>query len=82
MDQVRRNLEEYGLKLVSIIPDHFGEMKWGKGAFTSKDPAIRKQAVEDTKELMDISAELGGNLISAGGRTAMIIISGRLYPRA
>ncbi|WP_197408912.1 sugar phosphate isomerase/epimerase family protein [Christensenella hongkongensis] len=64
VEQIRKNLDEYNLKLVSVIPDHFGEMKWGKGAFTSKDSSIRKQAVEDTRELMDITAELGGNLIS------------------
>ncbi len=64
VEQVKANLSRTGLKLASIIPDHFGEMKWGKGAFTSKDPAIRKEAVSVTKEYMDIAAELGGNLIS------------------
>ena len=64
VDQVKRNLERTGLKLVSIIPDHFSVKKYGKGAFTSKDPSIRKQAVSDTKELMDIARYLGGDLVS------------------
>lgn len=64
LDQIKRNLKQTGLRLVSIIPDHFGEMKWGRGAFTSKDPSIRREAVEVTKTFMDISAELGGDLIS------------------
>jgi xylose isomerase len=62
--QIKENLDKTGLKLVSIIPDHFGQMKWGKGAFSSKDPAVRKEAVAHTKEMMDVAAELGGGLIS------------------
>ena len=63
-EKVKKLLEETKLSLVSIIPDHFGEAKWGKGAFSSKDKAIRKEAVEVTKEYMDIAAYLGGDLIS------------------
>lgn len=62
--QVRDNLERTGLKLAAIIPDHFGQMKWGRGAFTSKDPAIRREAAAHTKEMMDIGAELGCGLVS------------------
>ena len=62
--QIKANLERTNLKLVSIIPDHFGQAKWGKGAFTSKNPAIREEAVQHTKEMMDIAAELGGEVVS------------------
>jgi sugar phosphate isomerase/epimerase len=62
--QIKDNLNRTGLKLVSIIPDHFGEMKWGKGAFSSKDAAVRKEAVSSTKSMMDAAAELGGDLVS------------------
>ncbi|OQB24579.1 MAG: Xylose isomerase [Firmicutes bacterium ADurb.Bin182] len=62
--QVKQNLERTGLKLVSIIPDHFGVKKYGKGAFTSKDPSVREQAVRETKEMMDIAQFLGGDLVS------------------
>jgi sugar phosphate isomerase/epimerase len=62
--QIKDNLDRTGLKLVSIIPDHFGEMKWGKGAFSSKDAAVRKEAVSSTKSMMDAAAELGGDLVS------------------
>ena len=64
VQQIKGNLNRTGLKLVSIIPDHFGQQKWGKGAFSSKDVGIRKEAVEHTKEMMDIAAELGCDLIS------------------
>lgn len=62
--QIKDNLDRTGLKLVSIIPDHFGQMKWGKGAFTSKKPAVRKEAVSHTKDMMDIAAELGCGIVS------------------
>ncbi len=41
-------LSKHGLACVSIIPDHFSQKRWGRGAFTSKDPAIRAQAYEET----------------------------------
>ncbi len=61
---IKEQLDRTGLKLVSIIPDHFGQMKWGRGAFTSKEPKIREQAVSHTKEMMDIVSELGGQIVS------------------
>jgi len=57
-------LKDNNIKLVSIIPDHFGQAVWGKGAFTSRDPLVRKQAVAVTKEMIDILDELGGELIN------------------
>ena len=63
-EQVRRLLKAYNFELVSVIPDHFGIPKWGKGAFTSKDPEIRKDAVRYTKELIDITRDLGGGMVS------------------
>jgi xylose isomerase len=57
-------IKKSGLKLISIIPDHFGVEKWGKGAFSSKDAGTRRDAVETTKILMDVMAYLGGDLIS------------------
>ena len=39
---VGAKLKGYGLKVASIGPDVFGNPKWGKGAFSSKDASIRK----------------------------------------
>ncbi len=64
VQQIKNNLERTGLKLASIIPDHFGHKKWGKGAFSSKDLAIRHEAVAHTKDMMDIAAELGCDTVS------------------
>lgn len=64
VQQIKDNLARTNLKAISIIPDHFGEAKWGKGAFTSKNPAIRAEAVKSTKEMMDAAAEIGCGLVS------------------
>lgn len=63
-DEVAGHLERYNLKCISIIPDHFGTEKWSKGAFTSKDPAIRKDAVEDTKTMIDVAVKIGCSTVS------------------
>lgn len=62
--ELKGYLEHYGLRLVSIIPDHFGQAKWKNGSFAAKDPAIRAEAVAHTKEMIDAAVELGGDLIS------------------
>ncbi|MBB6734379.1 sugar phosphate isomerase/epimerase family protein [Cohnella zeiphila] len=62
--ELKEYLERYGLQLVSIIPDHFGQMKWKYGSFAAKDRAVRQQAVAHAKEMIDAAVELGGDLIS------------------
>ncbi|MFD0673524.1 sugar phosphate isomerase/epimerase family protein [Cohnella sp. GCM10027633] len=62
--ELKGYLDAYGLQLVSIIPDHFGQMKWKQGSFAAKDADVRRQAVAHTKEMIDAAVELGGNLIS------------------
>ncbi len=56
--------QRYGLQIVSIIPDHFTTKIYSKGAFTSKDPRVRRQAIADTKAMMDAAADLGCDLIN------------------
>lgn len=62
--ELKSRLERHGLQLVSIIPDHFGQMKWKSGSFASKDAEVRRMAVAHTKEMIDAAIELGGSLIS------------------
>ncbi|WP_256762001.1 sugar phosphate isomerase/epimerase [Cohnella sp. WQ 127256] len=62
--ELKKLLDEHQLQLASIIPDHFGQMKWKYGSFSSRDPEIRRQAIAHAKEMMDVAAELGGDLIS------------------
>jgi len=63
-DHVNELLQKYNLACVSIIPDHFSQKRWGKGAFSSKDPAIRNQAVEETGKAAEIARKMSCNLIN------------------
>lgn len=63
-DEVGALLAKYNLECVSIIPDHFSQKRWGKGAFSSKDPEIREQAVEETYKAAEIAKKLECKLIN------------------
>jgi len=58
VDEIGSLLSKYGLACASIIPDHFSQKRWGKGAFTSKDPDIRAQALEQTYQAAEIARKL------------------------
>jgi xylose isomerase len=62
--EVKALLGRHNLACASIIPDHFSRKIWGLGAFTSRDPAVRRQAVAETREMMDVAVELGCPLIN------------------
>ncbi len=57
-------LSKYGLGVASIIPDHFSQKRWGKGAFTSKDASIRAQALDDTFAAAEMARVLKCPLIN------------------
>jgi sugar phosphate isomerase/epimerase len=57
-------LKKNGLACSAIIPDHFSQRRWGKGAFTSKDPSIRGQALEETLTAAEMARKLGCTLIN------------------
>lgn len=59
VQEVKAELERTGLQVCSIIPNNFGEARWGKGSYSNKDPEIRRQAIADTTAMMDVAAELG-----------------------
>ena len=49
-DQIAAVLKANGLRCVSIIPDLFSQKRWGNGSLSAKDPSIRAQAVDATRE--------------------------------
>lgn len=64
VSEMKRLLAQSGKRCSSIIPDHFAQKRWGNGAFTSRDPEIRKDAVSYTKEMIDAAEEIGCDLIN------------------
>lgn len=59
VDAVRDLLFNDGLECASVGVDLVGNEKWKFGSFSSKDPKIRREAIELTKEAMDIAASIG-----------------------
>lgn len=64
VDSMGELLYKYSLQCSSIIPDHFSQKRWGRGAFTSLDPAIREQAKEETFIAAELARKLGCTLIN------------------
>lgn len=61
---MKRMLDDHGLKCVSVIPDLFSQQRWGRGSFSSKSLAIRRQAIEETVILSELAGELGCGLVN------------------
>ncbi len=61
---MKQKLSDNGLACSSIIPDVFGQKKWGKGSIASADPQIRKDAVAEINKMIDIAVMLGCDLIN------------------
>jgi xylose isomerase len=64
VEQVGELLAKYDLACASIIPDHFSQKRWGRGAFTSRDPAIRAQALEETLAAAELARRLRCPLVN------------------
>ncbi len=52
-------LEEANLEPMSVNPYLWTEDTWKRGAFTSPDPAVRRQAIDTGKRAIEIGHELG-----------------------
>jgi xylose isomerase len=64
VEEVGSLLAKHGLSCVSIIPDHFSQKRWGRGAFTAKDPSIRAQALDETMAAAELARTLKCPLIN------------------
>lgn len=62
--EVKAMLDDHGLACVSIIPDLFSQKRWGRGSFSSRDLAIRQQAMDESRSVCRIAEALGCPLIN------------------
>jgi xylose isomerase len=58
VEQIRRQISDAGLVVTCVTPDIWASSKWGRGSFTSNDPAIRKAAIEEVKKSMEWAKQL------------------------
>jgi xylose isomerase len=63
-NEVAHYLRDTGLTLVSIAPDLFASPQWGKGSLSSVDPKIRQAALDGIRQTMDLTAQLGCDLLT------------------
>jgi xylose isomerase len=54
---IKALLDRHNLKLCSVIPNLWGDWRYGKGTIGSSDPAIRRETIDLCKRAMDIAAE-------------------------
>ena len=58
-DEMGAILQKHELSCVSIIPDLFGQKRWGNGSLSAKDPSIRSQAIDATREAAETARKIG-----------------------
>ena len=63
IQEVKKIVQDVGLKVSMVIPDLWAQAKWGKGGFTSRDKKIRREAIETVKTSIDWAAELNCHMI-------------------
>lgn len=57
-ETVKKCIKNTGLEVVSIAVDHFTQEIYRQGSFSSTNAGIRQKAIDDTKRVMDLAAEL------------------------
>lgn len=57
-------LADHDLTCVSIIPDLFGQKRWGRGSLSAKDAATRADALEETRIAARIAQKINCPLIN------------------
>jgi xylose isomerase len=62
--EMKQALTGHGLTCVSIIPDLFSRKEYAKGAYSNPTPALRRQAIDESKQMCDIALELGCDLLN------------------
>jgi len=61
---MKRALADAGKTCVSIIPDIFADKTWGRGSYSSNDPAVRQKALDYTRKMCEIAQEMGCPLMN------------------
>jgi L-rhamnose isomerase / sugar isomerase len=63
-DGLRQFAEAQGIRIGAINPNVFGDDRYRLGSLCHPDPAVRKQALDDCVECVEIAQRLGSTIIS------------------
>ncbi len=61
--EMKKILADLGKQCASIIPDVFTQAKYGTGAYSNRDDAVRREAIDYTRAMCDTAQELGCGLL-------------------
>ncbi|MBN1435701.1 MAG: sugar phosphate isomerase/epimerase [Sedimentisphaerales bacterium] len=62
--EMKTALADLGLDCVSIIPDLFADNRYWKGSYSSKDAAVRQEAIDYTRKMCDIAGEMNCEIVN------------------
>ncbi|GAB3427345.1 sugar phosphate isomerase/epimerase family protein [Niabella aquatica] len=61
---MRKRLDDAGVACASIIPDTFGNARFGKGSITSIDQDVRKEALDYLRQMSEIALRMDCNIVN------------------
>ena len=61
--QAKKLLQKYGLKVGMYTPSYFAAPVFKDGGMTSNDPAVRKLALQNALQAVDVTVELGAEVM-------------------
>jgi xylose isomerase len=61
--KAKQLLMQYGLKMGMYTPSFFADPIFKDGAMTSNDPAVRKRALQNALQAVDVTVELGAEVM-------------------
>jgi xylose isomerase len=64
VDEMKATVEEAGLDIANVSLNVWGSSKWGGGALTHPNTAVREDAVDTMKRGLTVAREIGSSLVS------------------
>lgn len=61
LDEFKKKVGDLGLVVSTVNLNVWGSGKWKYGAFTQRDPKLRKEAIEEAKKAVDYARQLGAS---------------------
>ncbi len=63
LEIIKSSVAKAGLEVTCVTPDIWASGKWGWGSFASKDPKIRREAIQEVKKSMEWAKKLNCQVV-------------------
>lgn len=64
VNEIKEHMDKYRMKCFDVLPNLFGREEYVRGSITSTDPLIREKAKDEIREVMNITKQIGGNMLN------------------